>query len=192
MTDSPYVQDPANPTDAELAAAIQRGLADGSLIDAEAWLADHECCGDCTPGFTVADRMAELDAQIAEPVITEGMTRDEGRAELDRYLADHRAQDDRLDEEHLLLGIGRTAAVCMTHEITGSWLVATADRWFRALPERYMTPDSLARPDWDHSHYPHDEHGHIGRVTTRQRPEATGAEAEALRRLAAILADDNC
>jgi hypothetical protein len=36
---SPYVADPANPTDAELAAAIDRGLADGSLITAEDFLA---------------------------------------------------------------------------------------------------------------------------------------------------------
>ena len=39
--DLPYVADPANPADAELAAAIQRGLADGSLIDAADWLAQH-------------------------------------------------------------------------------------------------------------------------------------------------------
>jgi len=39
MNGSPYVQDPANPTDAELAAAIERGLADGSLITAEDFLA---------------------------------------------------------------------------------------------------------------------------------------------------------
>jgi hypothetical protein len=43
MTDSKptpvFVKDPANPTDAELAAAIERGLADGSLIDASEWLA---------------------------------------------------------------------------------------------------------------------------------------------------------
>jgi hypothetical protein len=36
--DSPYVADPLKPTDAELAAAIQRGLADGTLIDADDWL----------------------------------------------------------------------------------------------------------------------------------------------------------
>lgn len=36
-----YVKDPANPTDAELAAAIDRGLADGSLVDAQEFL-DNE------------------------------------------------------------------------------------------------------------------------------------------------------
>jgi hypothetical protein len=119
----------------------------------------------------LAGQRARLDAQIAEPVIAEGMTSAQRRAEMDRWLADCQAQAERLDEEHLLLGIGRTAAVSMTHEVVWSWDTATASRWFLALPERYMTPDSLARPDWDHSHYPHDEHGHIGRVTTGQRPE---------------------
>jgi hypothetical protein len=51
-----------------------------------------------------------------------------------------------------------------------------------------MTPDSLARPDWDHRHYPHDEHGRLGRVTTLQRPE-TEADIEARRLADAILAD---
>lgn len=130
------------------------------------------------------DRAALLEAQIARPVITEGMSEAQRRAEMDRWLDDCQAQSTRLDEEHLLLGIGRTAAVCMTHEITFPWGNATADRWFRALPERYMTPDDLARPDWDHSHYPHDEHGHTGRVTTLQRPEteADRVAAEAVRR----------
>lgn len=140
-----------------------------------------------TGGLSVDDRRSRLASEIADPVITESMTWAEGRAEVERYLSDHHAQDDRLDEEHRLLGIGRTAAVCMTHEITGSWLTATADRWYRALPERYMTPDSLRRPDWDHSHYPHDERGRIGRVTTRQRPAAEDTEAERL--VDAILAD---
>jgi hypothetical protein len=138
--------------------------------------------------MTVEDRRAQLRGQVTEPVITEGMTRAERRAEMDRWLADCQAQSERLDEEHRLLGIGRTAAICMTHEITGEWLTATADRWFRALPERYMTPDSLARPDWDHSHYPHDKHGHIGRVTTRERPK-TEADTKAEQLVAAILAD---
>jgi hypothetical protein len=138
--------------------------------------------------MTVEARRAQLASQITEPVITEGMTRAERRAEMDRWLADCQAQSERLDEEHQLLGIGRTAAVCMTHEITGSWQTATADRWFRALPERYMTPDSMARPDWNHSHYEHDEHGHIGRVTTLQRPK-TEADTEAEQLVAAILAD---
>jgi len=34
-----YAVDPLNPTDAELSAAIDRGLADGTLIDAADWLA---------------------------------------------------------------------------------------------------------------------------------------------------------
>jgi hypothetical protein len=107
------------------------------------------------------DLRRQLDSQATEPVITTDMSRAECRAEIDRWLAERQAQHERLDEEHLLLGIGRTAAVLMTHELIWAWPNATADRWFRALPERYMTPDSMRRPDWDHSHYPHDEHGHI-------------------------------
>lgn len=38
-TVAPYVIDPANLTDAEMAAGIQRGLSDGSLIDAADWMA---------------------------------------------------------------------------------------------------------------------------------------------------------
>ena len=141
--------------------------------------------------MTVDDRRAQLRSQIAEPVITEGMTRTERKAEWDRENAEFLAMCSRLDEEHLLLGIGRSAAIYMTHEITGSWFTATADRWYRALPERYMTPDSLARPDWNHSHYPHDEHEHIGRVTTRQRPEPEPGsdEARQIEMVTAILAD---
>ena len=132
---------------------------------------------------------AHLRGLIAELVITEGMTRAERDAEMDRWHADCQAQHDRLDEEHRLLGIGRTAAVCMTHELIWSWDTATASRWFLALPERYMTPDSMTRPDWNHSHYPHDEHGRIGRrVTTLQRPK-TQADTEAEQMVAAILAD---
>jgi hypothetical protein len=37
----PYVADPLNPTDEELAAAIQRSLELGTLIDAEEWMARH-------------------------------------------------------------------------------------------------------------------------------------------------------
>lgn len=114
---------------------------------------------------------AELRAQIAEPRFVESMTSAQQRAEMDRWLADCQAQSERLDAEHMLLGIGRTAAISMTHELIWEWQTATASRWWQALPERYMTPDSMAHPDWDHSHYPHDEQGHIGRVTTRQRPE---------------------
>lgn len=33
-----YVKDPANPTDAELAAAVKRGLATGQLVDAAEWM----------------------------------------------------------------------------------------------------------------------------------------------------------
>lgn len=36
---APFVIDPASPTDAEMAAAVTRGLADGSLVDAADWLA---------------------------------------------------------------------------------------------------------------------------------------------------------
>lgn len=81
----------------------------------------------------------------------------------------------------------------MTHEITGSWGTATASRWYLALPERYMTPDSMARPDWNHSHYPHDEHGRIGRVATCERPKSE-ADTQAEKLVAAILADccENC
>jgi hypothetical protein len=38
---SPYVADPLNPTDDELAAAIERSLANGTLIDAADWMAAH-------------------------------------------------------------------------------------------------------------------------------------------------------
>jgi hypothetical protein len=130
---------------------------------------------------------AGLDSQVAEPG-TEG-TRAERRAEMDRYLADCQAQIERLDEEHLLwLGGDRDAAVSMSHELVWSWDTATASRWWRALPERYMTPDSLKRPDWDHSHYPHDEHGRTGRVTTRQRPE-TEEDRQAAELVGKILAE---
>jgi hypothetical protein len=40
--DPPYAADPLNPTHAELSAAIDRGLADGSLIDAADWLARNK------------------------------------------------------------------------------------------------------------------------------------------------------
>lgn len=131
--------------------------------------------------MNVNDRRAELDAEIVQPDPA-------NRADIDRWLDDCRAQSTRLDEEHLLSGIGRSAAIYMTHEITSDWFTATADRWYRALPERYMTPDSMTRPDWNHAHYPHDEHGHIGRVATRQRPE-TEADTRAERLVASILAD---
>ena len=136
----------------------------------------------------MTERRAQLRAEIAEPVITEGMTRAERRAEMDRWLADCQAQSERLDAEHMLLGIGRTAAVCMTHELIWDWRTATADRWYRALPERYMTPDAMARPDWDHSHYPHDSRGHVGRPVTRERPR-TQADTDAEKLVARILAD---
>lgn len=138
--------------------------------------------------MNMEDRRMELASQIAEPVFTENMTHAERETEMDRWLADCQAQSRRLDEDHMLLGIGRSAAIYMTHEITGSWETATAGRWFLALPERYMTLDSMTRPDWDHSHYQHDEHGHIGRVTTRQRP-ATGEDTRAEQMVASILAD---
>lgn len=137
--------------------------------------------------MSVDDIRAELRRQITEPSM-EG-TRADRDAEMQRWLDDCQAQSKRLDEEHMLLGIGWSAAAYMTHEITGSWSTATASRWWFALPERYMTPDSMARPDWNHAHYPHDEHGHIGRhVTTRERP-ATEEDTAAEKMVARILAD---
>lgn len=138
--------------------------------------------------MNVEERRTELDAQIAEPDSTGDKA--ERRAEMDRWLADCQAQAERLDEEHrLLLGDDRTAAVNMTHELIWEWGNATASRWYLALPERYMTPDSMARPDWNHAHYQHDEHGRVGRrVTTRQRPR-TEADTEAEKMVARILAD---
>lgn len=138
--------------------------------------------------MSVEELRAQLDSQVAEPAITAGMTRDERRAAMDRYLADCQAQIERLDEEHRLLGIGRTAAVSLSHELVWSWQTATASRWFQALPERYMTPDSMTRPDWDHSHYEHDEQGRLGRVKTLQRPK-TQADTDAEQLTRAILAD---
>ena len=139
--------------------------------------------------MTVEAIRAQLASQVPGPVFTEGMTRAECDAEMNRWHAECHARDERLDEEHRLLGIGRSAAILMTHELIFSWQTATADRWFRALPERYMTPDSMTRPDWNHSHYPHDEHDHIGRhVTTRERP-ATGEDTRAEKLVASILAD---
>jgi len=41
---SEFVKDPANPTDAELAAAIERGLANGTLIDAADFFAKLCTC----------------------------------------------------------------------------------------------------------------------------------------------------
>ena len=38
---SPYVADPGSPTDAEIAAAIQRSLELGTLIDAGEWMERH-------------------------------------------------------------------------------------------------------------------------------------------------------
>jgi hypothetical protein len=38
MPESPYVKDPLNPTSAELSAAIQRGLANGTILTAEQFL----------------------------------------------------------------------------------------------------------------------------------------------------------
>ena len=37
----PYAADPLNPTDEELAAAIQRSLELGTLIDADDWMERH-------------------------------------------------------------------------------------------------------------------------------------------------------
>jgi hypothetical protein len=137
--------------------------------------------------MTVEERRAELNARIAEPVITADMTKAQCRAEMDRWHADSQLVHDRLDEESLVLGLGWSPSVCATHELMWEWWNATADRWYRALPERYMTPDSLAYPDWDHSHYEHDEHGHTGRVTTKQRTP-TAEELERVEQVKAILA----
>ena len=41
-TGSPFVADPDNPTDEEIAAAIQRSLDAGTLIDAADWMARYE------------------------------------------------------------------------------------------------------------------------------------------------------
>lgn len=38
MPESPYVKDPLNPTSAELSAAIQRGLANGTILTVEQFL----------------------------------------------------------------------------------------------------------------------------------------------------------
>jgi len=61
-----YVKDPANPTDAELAAAIDRGLADGSLITAEDFMArfteDDAASANADAGLDDhGDRVAECD-----------------------------------------------------------------------------------------------------------------------------------
>jgi hypothetical protein len=45
---SPFVADPANPTDDEIAAAIDRGLANGSIIDASEFLASAARHGHAT------------------------------------------------------------------------------------------------------------------------------------------------
>lgn len=141
--------------------------------------------------MSVKDIRAQLRDQLGEPIFTEHMTREECRAAMDRYLAAGAALDRRLIEDNLVLGLGWSASVYLANEITSPWDIATADRWFRALPERYMTPDSLRRPDWNHSHYPHDEHGRIGRVTTLQRPEPEPGsdEARQIEMVNAILAD---
>jgi hypothetical protein len=85
--------------------------------------------------MTVEELRAQLDGQVAEPASAASMTRAQRRAEMDRWHAERQAQAERLDEEHLLLGIGRSAAICVTHELVFPWETATADRWFRALPE---------------------------------------------------------
>lgn len=125
--------------------------------------------------------------QIPEPVFTPGMTAEQIRETMDRYLAECTALAERLDEESLILGMGWSASVCAAHEATQGWLSATADRWYRALPERYMTPDSLRRPDWNHSHYLHDGDGHmVHPVITKQRPE-TEQDRQAAARIREIL-----
>jgi hypothetical protein len=138
--------------------------------------------------MNVEERRAHLRSQVTEPGLTADMTRAERDAEMERWLAASAALDRRLIEENLVLGLGWSASVYLAHELTSPWDIATADRWFRALPERYMTPDDMIRPDWDHSHYQHDEHGRIGKVTTLQRPE-TQEDIDARRLVDEILAD---
>src|SRR5579859_7997114 len=69
---SPYAADPANPTDAELAAAIERGLADGTMIDAADWMAQHaaavaagDAIAEAAPAITEAVRNVETSDQPA-------------------------------------------------------------------------------------------------------------------------------
>lgn len=66
---SPFVADPANPTEAELAAAIERGLADGTVIDAAEWLAQQDTPADPEPADDdIATERAEARtaAELAE------------------------------------------------------------------------------------------------------------------------------
>jgi hypothetical protein len=56
MPESPYVKDPLNPTDAELAAAVQRGLANGTILTAEQFL---EKAAHLDQAETEAEREAE-------------------------------------------------------------------------------------------------------------------------------------
>jgi hypothetical protein len=58
-----YVADPMNPTDAEMSAAIQRGLANGTLIDAADWLARELAAEDPDPWADTAPDVDDLTEQ---------------------------------------------------------------------------------------------------------------------------------
>lgn len=58
MPESPYVKDPLNPTDAELSAAIQRGLENGTVLTVEQFLEKAALLDDAE---TEADREAEAE-----------------------------------------------------------------------------------------------------------------------------------
>jgi hypothetical protein len=62
---SPFVADPANPTDEELAAAIQRGLDNGTMIDADVWLAQQEAA-DASEVIEPEDEAGEPEAETAD------------------------------------------------------------------------------------------------------------------------------
>ena len=66
-----FAVDPLNPTDAELSAAIERGLADGTLIDAVDWMAEQAQADLDAIEQEHRDREAELQAE-AEPELEAG------------------------------------------------------------------------------------------------------------------------
>lgn len=71
----------------------------------------------------------EVAAALASVEDWDGQTKED----LDRYLADCQAQSRRLDEQSLVLGLGWTASVTQTHEMTLPWRNATSSRWYHAL-----------------------------------------------------------
>ena len=77
MPESPYVKDPLNPTDAELAAAIQRGLANGTILDARQFLEKAALPGQ--PDAEISDDPwadTEADAHANAEVAAEIMAHD--------------------------------------------------------------------------------------------------------------------